>query len=57
MKPIYFGKQGFKLKKISIDMQSLGAGHFAMATNRKAFVQELIATYSTVYKIAEGLSV
>ena len=38
-------------------MQSLGAGHFALATSRKAFVQELIATYSTVYKIAEGLSV
>jgi hypothetical protein len=38
-------------------MQSLGAGHFAMGTSRKPFVQELIATYSTVYKIAEGLSV
>jgi hypothetical protein len=32
-----FGNQGFKLKKIGINMSSLGAVHFATATNRKHF--------------------
>lgn len=35
MNQCIFGNEGFKLKKIGIDIQSLGSGHFARATSRK----------------------